>query len=278
MDRYLQIKQRLLRVAENDDGLLAVIAIGSSAREYVKADEYSDLDLLLVCSDSTDWLYGDLPSKLGEVKITFAEPTFGGGMERRVLYSDSLDVDLIVLTQQQLEAALCEGMASQVLGRGYAVIYDNIGVSEVLKEKLNGTALHRKITEGEFINTVNDFWFHAVWSAKKILRGELWTAKMCIDAYMKGLLLKIMELRKCDREDVWHNGRFLEKWAGEDAVEALGGCFARYERESVMAALWNTAKLFGNLARHAAANLGFSYPAEAEGYALSLLTEYLEKQ
>ncbi|MBQ6890266.1 MAG: aminoglycoside 6-adenylyltransferase [Oscillospiraceae bacterium] len=278
MDRYSEIKQRLLSLAETSENLLAVIAIGSSARDYSKADEYSDLDLLLVCSNPASWLYGDLPMQLGKVKISFVEPAFGGGMERRILYSDSLDVDLIVLTPEQMENAFQNGAAPQVLSRGYAVLYDCIGISEILKRKLNILSPHRQMTEAEFINTVNDFWFHAVWSAKKILRGEMWTAKMCIDAYMKGLLLKIMELRSSGQVDVWHNGRFLEKWAGADTITALGGCFAHYDRSDLMAALRHTGKLYSDLARAAAQNWGFAYPMEAERYALSLLTDYLEEK
>lgn len=278
VDRYHEIKQRLLAIAEKEPELLAVTVIGSSAREYEKADVYSDLDLLLICRNPADWLHGNLPKELGEIKISFVEPTFGGGMERRVLYDGALDVDLIVLTPEQLENAFQSGAASQVLSRGYAVVYDRIGISEILKSKLSDPALHRQMTEAEFINTVNDFWFHAVWSAKKLLRGELWTAKMCVDAYMKGLLLKIMELRSCSQTDVWHNGRFLEQWAGADALAALGGCFAHYDREDLLAALLHTGKLFGELARAAAHNWHYAYPLEAERYALSLLTAYSKEK
>ena len=38
MDRYAEIKKRLISVAENSDIIKAVVAIGSSVRDYSKAD------------------------------------------------------------------------------------------------------------------------------------------------------------------------------------------------------------------------------------------------
>lgn len=277
-DRFIEIKQRLLHFAQNSKDLLAVIAIGSSVRAYAVADVYSDLDLILVCRNPADWLYGDLPEKLGDIKISFVEPTLAGGMERRILYSGSLDVDLIVLTSEQMELAVTSGVAAEVMGRGYCVLYDTVEIKDKLMQNITEPAQCNEMTQQVFCNTVNDFWFHAVWSAKKLCRGELWTAKMCIDAYMKGLLLKMIEASEEDHKDVWHNGRFLEKWASEDTVAALGNSFAHYDREEMIAALYNTAKLFSVLSQRVAQNYGFTYSDGAEKYANLLLKEYLGEE
>lgn len=273
MDRYREIKEKLLNIARQDPDVLAVIAFGSSVRTNTPADEFSDLDLLLVCENPEAWLYGDRPAKLGEIKISFTEPSFAGAMERRMLYGGALDLDLIVLTKQQLELAAESGVLSEVLSRGYRVLYDNAGIGDRL-EKLPEPQ-HREMTQQEFTNTVNDFWFHTVWAARKILRGELWTAQMCVDAYLKSLLLKMLEAARAGREDVWHDGRFLENWAGEDVVAALGNCFAHYERENTVSALKYTADLFGELSCQVARERGFSHPRSEEDYARSLLNTNL---
>lgn len=110
-DRYAEIKARILELANVDEGIKAVIAIGSSTRSEVKADEYSDLDLIIAAEDTEKWLYGDIPERLGDMRISFVEPTLGGGKERRVLYKNALDVDMIVFTPEQLIAATKEGVA-----------------------------------------------------------------------------------------------------------------------------------------------------------------------
>lgn len=278
MDRYFEIKERLQKLAESDDNIRAAVLIGSSVRDHSKADEYSDIDVIVATEDTEEWLYGDYPEKLSELKISFVEPTLGGGMERRVLYDGSLDVDMIVFTPEQFENAIISGAANEVMNRGYAVMYDSMGVTELLKEHIKSGAVYQIMSENEFVNIVNDFFFHTVWASKKIMRGELWTAKMCIDAYLKNHLLKVMEacVFSTNNKDVWHCGRFLEKWAGDEVLDKLKSCFARYDREDMISALINTAELFGELARKTAESCNYHYPEAADTYAEKLLKGYFE--
>jgi len=276
MDHFYEIKQKLLSHAASDENLMAVIVLGSSARQQVKADAYSDLDLILVCSDPDSWLHGDYPNKLGEIQISFLEKTIGGAQERRILYDQARDVDLIAISRQMMENLITSGAASGILGRGYDVLHDRIGIKELLAAHIRTDSTHKNVSQEVFDNIVQDFWFHTVWAAKKILRGEIWVAKMCVDAYLKSLLLKIIELSRSAETDTWHNGRFLEKWAGQETVNALGGCFAHYEKADIVSALQNTAQLFGALAPKAAQIHGFDYPQKAQCYALSLLAKYFD--
>ena len=223
MDRFRSIKEKLLALAREEEDITAVVLIGSSTRAEVKADEYSDLDVVLATERPEEWLYGDRPGRLGNVKISFVEPTLGGGKERRMLYEGSLDVDLIVFTPDQFEKAIREGVASWVMNRGYEVLYDAKAYASLLAEHISHELRPTDLSEPEFNNMVNDFCFHTVWAYKKILRGELWTAKMCIDAYLKSLLLKIIEMDSVSKHhvDVWHDGRFLDRWAEKEILSDL---------------------------------------------------------
>lgn len=62
MDKYADIKQKLIRLAGKDEEIKAVIAIRSSTRTTDMADEYSDLDLMIVTENVNEWLYGDYPA------------------------------------------------------------------------------------------------------------------------------------------------------------------------------------------------------------------------
>ena len=42
MDRYAEIKKKILHYAESDEEIKAVVAIGSSTRDTVLADEFLD--------------------------------------------------------------------------------------------------------------------------------------------------------------------------------------------------------------------------------------------
>lgn len=73
-----QKKDKLLTLAKKDEDIKAIVLIDSSTRDTVKADEYSDLDVVIATDHTDKWLYGDYPEKLGDVKISFVEPTLGG--------------------------------------------------------------------------------------------------------------------------------------------------------------------------------------------------------
>ena len=57
MDRFRSIKEKLLALAREEEDITAVVLIGSSTRAEVKADEYSDLDVVLATERPEQWLY-----------------------------------------------------------------------------------------------------------------------------------------------------------------------------------------------------------------------------
>lgn len=272
MDRFAQIRKNILNLAEQNDSISAVIEIGSQTRKTETADEYSDLDVVIVSSISDEFIKNDaILSEIGDIRISFVEPTFAGGVERRILFEGNLDVDFILLSPQQLVSAIDSHFIDGIFARGFKVVYDSMGISEKLSGIKNENADYEMPSQEEFSNMVNDFWFHTVWSAKKICRGELWTAKMCIDSYLKMYLMKVIELYHLSKYgksfDVWHNGRMLEKWADRDVTERVKGCFAKYDRDDIARALRCTAELFGELAKECVQTGTYSYPCIAEEYA-----------
>jgi aminoglycoside 6-adenylyltransferase len=85
----------------------------------------------------------------------------------------------------------------------------------------------------------NDFWYHLLWGAKKLRRGEL------------------MWWRAHD-QDTWHGYRFFERWAGEAAPEALRPTFAQYEASCIGRALCAKGELFGQLEHDVAQRFGLA--------------------
>lgn len=67
MNRYDELLKRLLAVCKAQPEIKAVIIVGSQAREISKADEYSDLDLIIACSEPQILLYeNNIIGKLGK--------------------------------------------------------------------------------------------------------------------------------------------------------------------------------------------------------------------
>ena len=266
MDKYFQIKSNILKYAESDDDIKAIVAIGSSTRSDVKADEYSDLDLFIITANTEPWFSGEYPKKFGNVNISFIENTLGGGKERRCIYDEDKDVDMLVFTPEQFEAAIKEGVAQWVMNRGYAVLYDSMDFTSLLEKHITLSVTAPSMTEDEFMNMINDFYFHNIWAYKKLKRGEIWSAKTCVDSYMKRYLLRMIELyrSKVVGVDVWYDGRFFDNWAGDEILSEISECFAHYDKDDIKKALIKTHELFARITRELAESEGYEYPYGAE--------------
>ena len=272
-DRYAEIKRKIVGFAERDTETEAVVAIGSSTREDTPADEYSDLDLIIASDSPEKWLSGEYPALFGDISISFVEPTLGGGREIRCIYGEDRDTDMIIFTPGQFETAITDGTAGWVMNRGYKILYDSGRFAGMIAEHIKPVVTHEAMTEEEFRNTVSDFFFHTIWACKKLRRGELWSAKMCIDAYLKNLLLKMIEQYGIafSGADVWHDGRFIDRWADPSVTGELGSCFAHYDAGDCRKALAATHKLFARLASSVAEKRGYSYPVKAQETAAAYL-------
>jgi len=282
---YDRLIGRFVTWAEAEPDVRAAFVVGSRARVDTPADEWSDLDLVIVMTDPnrllrrSEWL-----RNLGTVWVTYLEPTaVGAGMERRVLFEGGLDVDFVP-TPLDLTTQIAEhGWPSDLVAvarRGIRFVLDKDGLASrlpALPEAPRAVAP----SEDQYASTVDDFWYHTVWVAKKLRRGELWTAKMGCDGYLKGLNLRMAEWHAgADSDwtrDTWHEGRFLDQWADPRVTASLPDAFAHYDQHDVVRALGATMRLFRWLAVETGERLGYAYPSETDRHTTALVSDYLER-
>jgi aminoglycoside 6-adenylyltransferase len=221
----------------------AVFLVGSQARADAPADEFSDVDLGLFVDDPERYLRdGAWVRSFGEPLLTLLEPTAVGGFEeRRVLFQDGLEVDFSILPAAIAKAPPAE--ADAVLGRGFRVVYDDIGLDDL---EPAGTPPTAPPTQAALEQLSNDFWYHVLWGAKKLRRGELLVASQVCNCYLTGLLVELVRWWAHDR-DTWHGYRFFERWAGGEVAEALAPTLAQYEAADIARALRAKGELFGRL-------------------------------
>jgi aminoglycoside 6-adenylyltransferase len=239
----------------------AAVVVGSQARTETPADRWSDLDVILVVDDPEP--YATDPSwvaEFGEPVLTFLEPTaVGAEREWRVLYETGEDVDFPLIPVAALERLDAIEGVSQLLARGYRVLLDEIGLAERLRVVARGAREASPPSERGLTELASDFWYHALWAAKKLRRGEVFVAKGCVDGYLKARLVTLLEwhARAVDPSlDTWHDGRFLERWADPGALAALESAYARYDVRDVARALWATVHLFQGIEEETARRLG----------------------
>jgi aminoglycoside 6-adenylyltransferase len=174
-----------------------------------------------------------------------------------VLFDSGQDVDFALLPSAGAAWMSTDPGAVAVLDRGFRVLVDK----DNLERALRGVAPVSPAPPdaAAFGQLTSDFWYHALWTAKKLRRGEIWIAMQCCDCHLKTLLVRLLAWHaqaSHPRLDTWHGGRFLERWADRAALRELGGTFARYDAEDVARALWATVALFERLERECAVRLG----------------------
>ena len=246
--------------AQERDDVSAVIVVGSRARADTPADRWSDLDIILIVDDpepyaeSAAWV-----SEFGTPALTFLADTPSGQRERRVLYETGEDVDFPLFPLSALDRLGQSANAAVLLARGYRVLVDKIGLEERLRDVVDLAPIPTLRDQADVNQLASDFWYHALWTAKKLRRGEVFTAIDCLDGYMKARLVTLLEwhARAVDPSvDTWHAGRFLERWADPGALSALEEAFAHYDLRDVARALWETIDLFQGLEKETASRLG----------------------
>jgi aminoglycoside 6-adenylyltransferase len=278
---YQQLIEHVTTWAQAQDNVRAALVIGSRARADHPADEWSDLDVLIMARDigpyvaSPAWL-----AAIGEPWLTFIEPTADGrSVERRVLFAGGLDVDFAFFPSDALAQMAAHGVppdALDVFRRGARLLVDRDGLGAQMLAAAGAPApAPAPPSEGEFLSVVNDFWYHTVWTAKHLRRGELWWAKSGCDERLKHLLRRMLEWQAVARcgpgYDTWLRGRFLEEWADPRALAALPYIYAHYDPEDVWRALLATTVLFGWVSRETAEHYRFAYPVEGAEHALALV-------
>jgi aminoglycoside 6-adenylyltransferase len=249
--------------ASGRDDVHALAIVGSQAREDMPADRWSDLDLILVVDDPTPYADDDgWVAEFGTPVLSFVEPTaMGDQRERRVLYEAGEDVDFPLIPLVALDHLESSENAAELLRRGFRVLVDDLGLESRLRAIAATTSVVVAPTQHDLTELASDFWYHALWTAKKLRRGEVFTAIECLDAYMKARLVTLLgwHANAIDSSvDTWHGGRFLERWADPGALTALERAYAHYDLRDVARALWETIDLFHGLEEETARRLGLT--------------------
>lgn len=237
----------------------AALVVGSHARADVPADQWSDIDIVLMVDDPMAYASdGSWLATFGRPLLTFTEPTaVGGFIERRVLFDTGQDVDFALLPSSAAEQLGTDPESAAVLSRGFRVLVDKVDLEATLPDV--APVPPARPDAAAFEHLTHDFWYHALWTARKLRRGEVWTAKECCDCYLKTLLVRLLAWHaqaSHPQVDTWHGGRFLERWADRQALHDLRSAYAGYDAEDVARALWATVDLFERLERECAERLG----------------------
>ncbi len=258
------------RWAASQADLRAACVVGSQARRDHPADEWSDLDLILLVTDvekrfqDTGWL-----SEIAPLWLSRPGRTVAGEPEQLALFEGALQVDFVfhpISVAPALKAMIESGNIDNTLRRGAHILFDKDSLFPPLPEPTPLPAANPPGPD-EFRQELEAFWFSAVHCAKQLRRGELWL----FEDRSGGMLWPLLRMVEWQARlahgwdyDTWHGGKFLAEWADAPVYTALRRVFARLDAQDGWAALHARLDLFHNLARQIAVGLGYNYPEALE--------------
>jgi aminoglycoside 6-adenylyltransferase len=247
--KYRETANQILAWAQAEEDIHGIAIIGSQARSTLVSDQWSDLDLMVLTGHPQLWMADNAWfDRFGDVVTFFDEMvhlhfTNWNWCVKRVLYSDFRDIDFSILPYDHLDEVL--SVNEDILSKGYQVIYDSApGLLEskirALLERRKPAGAHLPARE-EVDAVVRDLLFHVIWAMKKIKRGELWVATGCINSYMRGLLLQLVDAHNAaanrQPDILQYNGRFLDQRSDPEVLAGLARCFTRYDADEAVEAL-----------------------------------------
>ncbi|HLN51219.1 MAG TPA: aminoglycoside 6-adenylyltransferase [Thermoplasmata archaeon] len=271
---------RLQRWAEGEPNVRLALLVGSQARTDMPADSFSDIDLALFARDPNrilrdeSWISG-----LGTYWTSHLEGNaLESGEERRVLFDDGQDVDFAVFPMESLGALTADPRAVTILRRGFRPLVNKDSVELILPRDEPAPVTP---SLSDFSNLVSDYWFHLVWTAKKLRRGELLTALEATNGCLRAILIRAIRLHAVARgpkgRDLWNSARFFEKWADPREIRDFPQTVAQYDALSIALALRANRELFAWLIDELRLTLAFASPIHDQPGLSSYLDSLLDQ-
>jgi aminoglycoside 6-adenylyltransferase len=270
-----QFEAPIIEWAQTRGDIRAMLVVGSRARSEPPADPYSDLDLIVYSTDWSDYVQNtDWLARFGPVWVTVRDDNADGRPEFLALYDGGYKLDFAFDRANRLDEIARADTLPEGLERGYRVLLDKDGITARFPARCDRVPPSIPPTPDEFAEMVNTFWYDAVYVAKQIKRGNLWTVKVR-DWTMKQQLLTMLEwharaLHGWDY-DTWYEGKLITRWVDPDTLNELDRCFGHFDAADSGRALRATMDLFRRIATTTARQLAYPYPAALDDNA----TQYI---
>ncbi len=231
-----QIENSVSTWAKSHSTVRSVVEVGSQVRTDHPADQWSDLDLILLITkpletgQTNEWIR-EIGSMIGNVWSTAQES--GSTLDWFPLGNiisgrHKVDVVCCVVPEEVgklrgLEEILPKLPYAYVFYPSCKIIYDVFGDQRNILVA-SGKYIPCIPNEAELINSYRLFWMELVHLTQLFNRGEYWRAANLQSQCLEKYLLKLIEWHAIvyqDKEKIWPRGRFLEEWADPRIVSDL---------------------------------------------------------
>lgn len=267
--QHAEVLEKLVAWGEARPKIRALILTSSLARPGGPVDILTDYDLILAVTNpehfaqNDSWVfdYGIPMVRWGDDSTLLSLTTYFRG----VIYADYAKVDYTIWPDALLERIAEQEALPEELDEGYRILLDKDGRTAQWKQPTHKAFIPAKPTAAEYQALIEEFWWSATYVAKSLWRDEMIFARWVLDEEMKvGTLRKLLEWRI----EINHNwalrpgvfGRGLKQRIPLQRWTELTDTYVGLERDENWRALFQTMKLFRQVALEVADALGYAYP------------------
>lgn len=275
--------ERIIRWADNNSDIRAVLLTSSLVNPYAPVDDFSDLDIELVFErmqeyqDHNQWinLFGTPVSMIEEDHSYFD----GKHAMKMVLYTDHVKVDFKLYEKSEFIKEVHEEALPEDWDIGYKVLIDKDALTKDLQLPTYQTAMIHKPSEKKFLQLINDFWWDTTYVAKCLKRDDLFYAKfMSEDVIRTDYLVPLIEwyiAGNYNWKDITTNkhGRLFKKYLPEELWKRIEATFSGSNINDNWNALYSAADLVHELGTVLSDRLDVNYPQKLE----SDIRKYLDE-
>lgn len=276
-----EVLGRVLRWAESEATVRAVILESSRAIPDAPRDALTDYDVSFLVTDPGSWQPpGDWVRALGEPLLRVRDVVEVDGLPVQndmLLFADGAKIDCSFWPVEIAARILERGTLPAEWDHGYRVLLDKDDLTAGWPRPTGEAYRPAPPTRDEFQAAVEEFWWLCTYVAKNLWREELLTARVLFSYELRHLILLRFVTWRIGLDSGWTAwpgffGRGVPALMGEPLwAEWQASERSLTTSDELWVALWSTNELFRALATGIAADLAFAYPTDLDATMMSYL-------
>jgi aminoglycoside 6-adenylyltransferase len=275
------VLQDVIKFAENNKNIEALLITSSMANPKAETDIFSDLDVVIVTDTPKIFINNkDWRNQFGEIMVSFNDNFKLEGITSYtslVLYKDYIRIDFSIWPTELLKKIAEYNKLPAFLDIGYEVLYDKNNLSTDLNKASIQAYQTKKPTKSEYERVVNNFWWDITYIAKYLWRDQFYFAKY-MDYFIKYNLLKPMVEWLIGVENNWEvnpgkQGSNFKKHLDDKLWQELMATFSGSDFQENWDSTFKMMDFFSKTSKKVAYRLRFEYPKNVEDD----VREYIEK-
>lgn len=256
----------ILRIAENDIRIRAVLLVGSRANSDCPKDAYQDYDITYFVQDAAafynnmEWIeerFGKpAVMQLPELNTHPLLPPTNGSFSYLMLFEDGNRIDLSIEDNAYIDD-----------GEPAIILLDKDGLLPEIKVDDFYYTIKRP-NENIYHDTCNEFWWCLNNVAKGIVRDELPYVMEMFNHYVRDMLNQMVEwhigIHHDFRVSAGKMGKYFKRYLSSERYEQYANTYCGSHYESIWEAVFTACELFRELAIEVAQHFKYTYNQEED--------------